>query len=415
VDPTTLPPVLTPTLAQQIAGETTAIIGFNVLITDPDGTVIGSGDTNRVGTFHEASVDVMRTRQPAAHSSVQARNLRGVRPGVTLPIFLDDSPVGTVGITGAPKVVRRFGLVVKRQTEILLQESVLLRSRLLHERALEDLVRDIAHFDADVVAADFVAYRAAELGYDLALPRAVAVIEIGNGSAAPALRAALLRAVRTRFDDPQDVIAALAPDRLVALRRLPGPKTPGPKTPGPKTPGPRMPGPRMPGPGMPNADLMALCLQIAGDIGQRFDLPARIGVGDRASSVTGLHDSYHDAVIALRLGRSDGDQRAVHTIDDLRIHQLLASVGQHARIRFTDALIGGLRTETDWPVLQGTLIAWCESGFNLIRAAAALHIHRNTLVYRLAKISRLTGRPPQAHQAMFALYLAALSEQIHTG
>jgi carbohydrate diacid regulator len=394
VDLSTLPPVLTPALAQQIAGETTAIIGFNVLITDPDGTVIGSGDTSRVGTFHEASVDVMRTRQPAAHSSAQARNLRGVRPGVTLPIFLDDNPVGTVGITGAPKVVRRFGLVVKRQTEILLQESVLLRSRLLHERALEDLVRDIAHFDADVVAADFVAYRAAELGYDLALPRAAVVIEIGNGSAAPALRAALLRAVRARFDDPQDIIAALTPDRFAALRRLPVARTATPVA------------------AVPGADLVALCRQIVDDIGQRFDLPARIGVGDRTGSVAGLRDSYHDAVIALRLGRSDSDQPAVHTIDDLRIHQLLASVGQHARARFSDALIGGLRAESDWPALRHTLVGWCESGFNLVRAAAALHIHRNTLVYRLAKIGRLTGRAPQQHQAMLALYLAALSDQI---
>lgn len=398
MDLSTLPPVLTPALAQQIAGETTAIIGFNVLITDPDGTVIGSGDTGRVGTFHEASVDVMRTRQPAAHSSAEARNLRGVRPGVTLPIVLDDNPVGTVGITGAPKVVRRFGLVVKRQTEILLQESVLLRSRLLHERALEDLVRDIAHFDADVVAADFVAYRAAELGYDLALPRAAVVIEIGNGSAAPALRAALLRAVRARFDDPQDIIAALTPDRLTALRRLPVART--------ATPVAAVPGADA------GAGLVAVCHQIADDIGQRFDLPARIGIGDRARSVAGLRDSYHDAVIALRLGRSDSDQPAVHTIDDLRIHQLLASVGQHARTRFTDALIGGLRAESDWPALRHTLVAWCESGFNLVRAAAALHIHRNTLVYRLAKIGRLTGRAPQQHQAMLALYLAALSDQI---
>jgi carbohydrate diacid regulator len=385
--------VLTPALAQQIAGETTAIIGFNVLITDPDGIVIGSGDTGRVGTFHEASVDVMRTRQPAAHSSAQARNLRGVRPGVTLPIVLDDSPVGTVGITGTPKVVRRFGLVVKRQTEILLQESVLLRSRLLHERALEDLVRDIAHFDADVVAAHFVAYRAAELGYDLALPRAAVVIEIGDGAAAPALRAALLRAVRARFDDPQDIVAALTPDRFTVLRRLPAARKATPAA-------------------AASGDLVTLCQRIVDDIGQRFGLPARIGIGDRTGSVAGLRDSYHDAVIALRLGRAGVDQPAVHTIDDLRIHQLLASVGQHARTRFTDALIGGLRTESDWPALRHTLVAWCESGFNLVRAAAALHIHRNTLVYRLAKIGRLTDRAPQQHQAMLALYLAALSDQI---
>src|SRR5262245_14525198 len=115
--------VLTPALAQEIAGSTTEIIGFNVLITDRDGTVIGSGDRNRVGTFHEASVEVMRTRRAATHSAAQARALRGVRPGITLPIVLGETALGTVGITGSPGQVRRFGLVVQRQTEILLQES----------------------------------------------------------------------------------------------------------------------------------------------------------------------------------------------------------------------------------------------------------------------------------------------------
>src|SRR5438552_10161472 len=130
MDVSTLTPALSPALAQEIAGDTSAIIGFNVLITDRDGIVIGSGDRSRVGTFHEASVQVMRTRQPAAHSTAQARALRGVRPGITLPIALDGTALGTVGITGSPSQVRRFGLVVKRQTEILLQESVLLQSRL---------------------------------------------------------------------------------------------------------------------------------------------------------------------------------------------------------------------------------------------------------------------------------------------
>lgn len=143
--------VLTPALAQEIAGSTTDIIGFNVLITDREGMVIGSGDRGRVGTFHEASVEVIRSQRAATHSATQARALRGVRPGITLPIVLGETSLGTVGITGSPGQVRRFGLVVQRQTEILLQESLLLRSRLLRERALEDLVRDIAHFDPEVV------------------------------------------------------------------------------------------------------------------------------------------------------------------------------------------------------------------------------------------------------------------------
>jgi len=60
--------VLSPPLAQEIAGETSAIIGLNIIITDAEGIVIGSGDRSRVGTFHEASLDVIRTQRSAAHA-----------------------------------------------------------------------------------------------------------------------------------------------------------------------------------------------------------------------------------------------------------------------------------------------------------------------------------------------------------
>jgi sugar diacid utilization regulator len=88
-----------------------------VLITGTDGIVIGSGDTGRIGTLHEASLQVMRTLEPAWHNAEQARRLTGVRPGMTLPIILDGIAVGTVGITGSPRQVRQFGLVVQRQTD----------------------------------------------------------------------------------------------------------------------------------------------------------------------------------------------------------------------------------------------------------------------------------------------------------
>jgi carbohydrate diacid regulator len=44
------PHVLTHELAAEIADETTRILGYNVLITDQEAQVIGSGDTSRVGS-----------------------------------------------------------------------------------------------------------------------------------------------------------------------------------------------------------------------------------------------------------------------------------------------------------------------------------------------------------------------------
>ncbi|MFF7655802.1 PucR family transcriptional regulator [Streptomyces sp. NPDC007983] len=72
-----------------------------------------------------------------------------------------------------------------------------------------------------------------------------------------------------------------------------------------------------------------------------------------------------------------------------------------------------LRTQPDWPVLRETVVAWCENGFNLVRASAALHIHRNTLVYRMNKIEHISGRSLRDRGAL-SLYLACLADQLDT-
>ena len=343
---------LTADLAQEIAAETSRIVGFNVLVTDRLGTVIGSGDTARVGTLHEASVDVMRTLEPAWHDAEQARRLRGVRPGMTLPIVLDGEALGTVGITGSPRQVRRFGLLVQRHTEILVRESILLRSRLLRDRAVADLVRDIVSFDPEVVTAQAIERRAADLGIDLRRPRTAVVIDADDA-----------RAVRSVFPEPVEI----ATGRFVVLH---------------------------------HGDTAALCDRLA-----ESARDVHIGLGEPAVGVAALHEACRDAADAIAVAPPGG---SVHPIAALRVHQLLAAASPHARTRFAEVTLGSLRAEPDWSALKATLLAWGASGFNLVRAAEALHVHRNTLVYRLDKITELLGRSVREPAVGLALHLACL-------
>lgn len=59
-------------------------------------------------------------------------------------------------------------------------------------------------------------------------------------------------------------------------------------------------------------------------------------------------------------------------------------------------------------MLRQTIVAWCESGFNLVTTAQRLAIHRNTVIYRLDKISRLTARDVREPETAIAQYLACL-------
>jgi carbohydrate diacid regulator len=380
--PTGVATALTPALAQEIAGETSAIVGLNVLITDTAGIVIGSGDVSRVGSFHEASVDVLRTGAQASHTAAEAHKLQGVRAGMTMPILLHGAAVGTVGITGSPRQVTRFGLMVKRQTEILLTESMLLRSRFLRERVLEDLVRDVTTFDPELVDPQSIVDRSREYGLDLTLSRRVLVIDLaGRPSAQDGGDAAALRAVRESFPEQQSVAVVLGSGSVVVLARAADPDV-----------------------------LMGEVRSCLEQLGRRLSVRATVGVGSGADSLPTLRRSYDDAVDAVRLGGSTATD-GVCWIDTVRTAQLVAAAGRGFCARYVQAVAGRLTQQNDWFALRETVIAWCENGFSLVRTAAALHIHRNTLVYRLGKIDQLQGWPTRSAQPYLALYLACLADQ----
>jgi carbohydrate diacid regulator len=277
-----------------------------------------------------------------------------------------------------------------------------LRSHLVREQAVDELVRDIASFDADAVEPDLIAYRAAELGYDLTVPRAVVVVDVTAApddaatipartpsdivaAGEPTLRPALLRTMRTTFAGPHDIVAAMPSDRFVVLPRARSGQ---------------------------DDELRTRCRGLVERLSRRHGPQTAVGIGPVATTVVGLHHAYQDASAAVRLGVHLTGWRTVNTIDDVRIHQLLTAIGQRPRGRFVDALTVRMRAETDWPSLRQTVVAWCESGFSLLHAADALHVHRNTLVYRLKRIARLTDRPVRDHRTTLALYLACLADQL---
>ncbi|MDT7761227.1 MAG: carbohydrate diacid regulator [Mycobacterium sp.] len=372
-------PVLTPELAGEIADETTRILGYNVLITDENAQVIGSGDVSRVGSIHEASVAVVQSGNAASHNAEQAAALIGVLPGITMPIVLDGAVIGTVGITGSPARVVRLGRVVQRQTEILLRESLFQRTRLLRENRLTQLVRDIVQFDPGLVDEQIVRASAVELGYDVTQPRVAVVFEVQPG---PERYPSSVRAIGEIFGARTDIVAELAAGRYVVLQQFSPDNT---------------------------EHVRERARRAAELLRDRHGVIAHIGIGEAGSGVAALADSYADATAALRLG-PDRAASGIEVLEiaNLRVRQVLGSATNRARARFTDSQLAQLSRKNDFDALRETLIAWCESGFNLVLTAQRLSIHRNTVIYRLDKISRTTTRDVREPAVAIALYLACI-------
>ena len=163
--------------AQSIVDKTTKIFDYNINIMNSIGIIVGSGDKNRVNTYHEGAAEVIKTGQPMEITTMEAKSLEGARPGVNLPIYLNNEVVGVVGITGEPEEVKPFGELLRISVETMLTQTFLTEQLRMEQNAKEFFIDDIISRDLDKDLNMFVS-RGKILGFDMTLNRIAIVIKL---------------------------------------------------------------------------------------------------------------------------------------------------------------------------------------------------------------------------------------------
>lgn len=73
-------------LAQDIVDRTMRIIPFNVNVMDGRGIILGSGETSRIGELHSGALLALAQNRTVEIDAATSRTLRGVKPGVNIPL-----------------------------------------------------------------------------------------------------------------------------------------------------------------------------------------------------------------------------------------------------------------------------------------------------------------------------------------
>ncbi|MFZ3598933.1 PucR family transcriptional regulator [Streptomyces sp. BH104] len=121
---------------------------------------------------------------------------------------------------------------------------------------------------------------------------------------------------------------------------------------------------------------------------------AAIGTGEPATGTTGLRRSLDEARNALRVAALEtGTVRTAGTGSLSSYQLLLAAVPDDVRRFYRDRLIGVVESydAAHGSELVATLSAFLDASGSWQRCAEQLHIHVNTLRYRLQRVEQLTG------------------------
>ena len=397
--------------AQEIAQSTSEVIGFDVIITDIDGIIIGASVKERIGKLHEQSLQVLRENRGSAVDEEEARKFKGTLPGITYPIqSMTGRVVGSMAITGKPSQVKPFALIVKKQIEILIREREMQEYAATKEGNLQTIFQEISHFQQGVTDSGMLLERAREFGFDPAswyLPVTMDLYQFARyarqirkkyleGTAdSPELtiqrtKSHILLLLRRIFHEAGDFAVMTGNNKYAVLHNV-------------------------------GRDPQDREKEILGEVRERcrhlmeelssIQLNAAIGIGSISRNLEDLSFAIEESWKAINLGKKFNQGPGVYSIRDFRLEELLVSIRPSLRNRFIQANLSPFRKHQDREDLKDTLLAWCESDFSLINAARRLHIHRNTLTYRLEKLEKICGRDLKDYRQTLELYIAFKLDQ----
>lgn len=121
-------------------------------------------------------------------------------------------------------------------------------------------------------------------------------------------------------------------------------------------------------------------------------IPIRIGVSRRFQNIMRLQEAYEQAKAAIRIYKKLASKSSLCLYDNIYIYHFFETASKEFDLRnFCDPLINCLENydKKNHTCLKDTLEVYLESGRNIQIAAHQLHLHKNTLYYRIRKIEEL--------------------------
>ena len=144
-------------------------------------------------------------------------------------------------------------------------------------------------------------------------------------------------------------------------------------------------------PGIEIEELDGIASQIADTVASEAMVNVRLGIGSVAPSIKDIAKSYKEARIALEVGKVFDGEKFIMNYENLGIARLIYQLPTTLCELFLSEVfkkdsIDSLDQETLY-----TIQKFFENNLNVSETSRQLYVHRNTLVYRLDKVRKITG------------------------
>lgn len=382
---------LNATIARQIVERAMKIIKYSVNVMDEQGHIIGSGDTSRLNQRHEGAILALNDHRIVEIDDATSKQLKGVKPGINFPIIFQHKAIGVVGISGEPDLVRNYGELVKMTAELIVEQAALMAQVQWNKRHREELVLQLIEEGSELNENQLLSI-AERLDLDLAQPRIAAIVKVypvkGKSLSLDHLQR-LVHLLEYPERDNLVGIASVSMNEVVVLKPI-----------------------TLSDSGWSRALEQKRVNQLMKRVMKEGDFVIRIALGDYFPSVQGLSQSFMTAKATMEACNTINSQQDNVLFYQDHILPVLLNGLKGDAWRQEQLLMPLVKLQQNDPrgVLIRTLKAFFVQNCDLAQTCEMLHIHRNTLRYRLERIEKETSLNFNSISDKTRLYLSLLSQ-----
>lgn len=363
------------TAAQSIVEEIGREINEHINFMDQEGYIVASTDKSRLGTLHTGARRIIEEKLPELYITEQMENST-TKKGINLPITIRDEIVGVVGITGDKERVAGYGNIVRRMTEIMVEDSRLKDHRKYDRRVryrfMEEWIgRSGAFYDRGFVE------RGGQIGIDIMKPRRAMVIRFVRYSELSATQEGQRRleemesAVR-HYADREEILYLREPPRQICLLEA-----------------------------CSDDKVRRTAENIQRLLRDKYRERVTIGIDAADGGSIHINQICKEAERAAEAG----GLADIIFYKNLYVELFLRDVTAEAQVEYLNRLFPGVGEE-ELDAYMKLIEVFIEEDGSVGRMADRLYMHKNTIQYKLKKMEALNGRDIRKPVGAAVYYMA---------
>ncbi len=357
-------------MAQPIVDQMIKIIDYNVNIMNQKGVIVASGDKNRIYEIHQGALEAIELKRERIVHKTDSKNMVGTHSGVNVPIEIKGKVVGAVGITGEPTKIYKFVHIIKITVESLLEQQILIEQLRYKQTALGEWVQNLVDIQFNNIP--LLESKAEYLKINVNKYISVFVIEVKYSGIVnldyEEIQKNEIHIIKLlNFFYPQCLFTSSIGKDLFIF-------------------------------GIPFKDNEKMESMTKIGLGIHSSLKAEgfdsyVGIGNVHKGIIGYRKSFIEGMQSIDLLKQVSNNKVVSHIMEWGLLQLVEKIPPETRQSFLSQYL--FRRPSLNEELEETLRVFLENNLNIKITSDDMHIHRNTLLYRLDKIKELWGLDPR--------------------